>query len=215
LTPRVDEWPRSPIERVPMTLRVRRRDAHRRMPWQNGGGITYEVARAPDAAESSEFTWRISMAEVAGAGPFSALPGVDRIIVLIDGQWMALTVDGERQVLEREQPLSFSGDSRVACEVPGASRDLNVMTRRGRATATLEIVPPSTGRRVEPGGADLVVLVCVDGTVHIDTDTEAAGLETYDAALCTGAGPVTVSGPGTVAAARIRLLGGGERLGLG
>lgn len=198
-----------------MTLEVRRRDAHRRMPWQNGGGITHEVARAPEAAESSEFTWRISMAELAGDGPFSALPGVDRIIALIDGQWMALTVDGERQVLQREQPLSFSGDSRVTCEVPGASRDLNVMTRRGRATATLEMLPPTDGRRVEPGGADLVVLVCVTGAVHVGTDTDRADLETYDVALCTGAAPVTVSGPGSVAAARIRLLGGGERLGLG
>jgi len=40
-----------------MTLQVRRRSERRRMPWRNGGGITFEVAREPD---DGDFDWRYS-----------------------------------------------------------------------------------------------------------------------------------------------------------
>jgi environmental stress-induced protein Ves len=184
-----------------MTLQVRRRSERRRMPWQNGGGITFEVAREPD---DGDFDWRISMADVAGAGPFSALPGVDRVIALVEGEWMALTIDGQRHLLPPRQLLSFSGDSLVSCEVPGASRDLNVMTRRGRASAAVEMLQPTTPDEVTPCGADLVALVCLNGPVRVVTGTDAAtDLDTFDSALCTGAGPISVSGGGTLAVARI------------
>ena len=107
-----------------MTLLVLRRGEHRRMPWQNGGGNTYEVARAPDGAGSTAFTWRISIAEVVNDGPFSSLPGIDRMIVLIEGAQMALTIDGIRRLLPPEQPFAFSGDSPgspARCPAPPAT----------------------------------------------------------------------------------------------
>ena len=184
-----------------MTLQVRRRGDHRRMPWQNGGGITYEVAREP---ADGDFDWRISMAEVAGDGPFSALPGVDRVIALIEGEWMALTIDGKRHLLPLRHPFSFSGDSRVTCEVPGASRDLNVMTRRGRASAAVEMLQPTTPDEVQPRGAGLVALVCLNGPVHVVTGTDGAtDLDAFDVVVCRDADPIMVSGAGTLAVARI------------
>jgi uncharacterized protein len=187
-----------------MTLLVRRRGEHRRMPWQNGGGVTYEVARAPDGAGSTAYTWRISIAEVVNDGPFSSLPGIDRIIVLIEGAQMALTIDGIRRLLPPEQPFAFSGDSRVTCEVPSPTRDLNVMTRRGSARATVEVLRAVTAHDIDPCGADQVAAVCVDGPVQVSTRTGAAAdLDTLDATLCSGSGPVTVSGPGALAAVRI------------
>lgn len=187
-----------------MTLLVRRRGEHLRMPWQNGGGVTYEVARAPDGTGSTPFTWRISIAEVEDDGPFSSLPGIDRIIMLIDGTQMALTIDGMRQPLRPGEPFAFSGDSRVTCEVPSPTRDLNVMTRRGVARATVEVLRAVTGHHVDPGGADQVAGVCVAGRVQLSTPAgDVSDLDTLDATLCDGTGPVTVSGPGTLAAVRI------------
>ena len=171
------------------------------MPWQNGAGTTLEVARAPD--DDGDYVWRISMADVVQGGPFSSLPGVDRVIVLIDGDWMALTVDGKRHLLAPRHPFSFSGDSTVTCEVPGASRDLNVMTRNGRAAAAVEMLPPTTSDEVDPRGADLVALVCVNGSAHVGTGTDAAELGALDGALCDGSGSIAVSGAGTLAVARI------------
>jgi uncharacterized protein len=187
-----------------MTLLVLRSDEYRRMPWQNGGGVTYEVARAPDGTGSTAFTWRISIAEVANDGPFSSLPGIDRIIMLIEGAQMALTIDGIRRLLPPEQPFAFSGDSRVTCEVPSPTRDLNVMTRRGMARATVEVLRAVTSHEIDPGGADQVAAVCVAGPVQLSTPTGAAAdLDTLDATLSSGSGPVTVSGVGTLAAVRI------------
>jgi len=67
------------------------------VPWRNGGGVTREVA--VDGPGPQDFEWRISIAEVNMAGPFSALPGIDRIITLLDGERMDLLTDGVEQVL--------------------------------------------------------------------------------------------------------------------
>ena len=40
-------------------------------PWKNGGGVTREVAAFPSHARLNYFVWRVSIADVAQAGPFS------------------------------------------------------------------------------------------------------------------------------------------------
>lgn len=65
------------------------------------------VAVHPRNAGTDDFDWRISVAYVARAGPFSVFPGVDRIITLIDGPGMVLTVDGaEHRVDAPYKPFS-------------------------------------------------------------------------------------------------------------
>lgn len=50
------------------------------MPWRNGLGVTTEVlVQPPDA--SAGFAWRISVATITRAGPFSPFPGYDRTIL--------------------------------------------------------------------------------------------------------------------------------------
>ncbi|WP_344323995.1 HutD family protein, partial [Kitasatospora putterlickiae] len=40
--------------------------------WRNGGGVTREVAGHPVGSGLDDFRWRVSLADVASAGPFSA-----------------------------------------------------------------------------------------------------------------------------------------------
>ncbi|MFM7247546.1 MAG: HutD family protein, partial [Actinomycetota bacterium] len=48
------------------------RPGFREMPWANGLGTTREIALDPDAgAGGAPFRWRLSMADLAGPGPFS------------------------------------------------------------------------------------------------------------------------------------------------
>jgi hypothetical protein len=54
-------------------------------PWKNGLGRTRELAVAPPGAGMDGFLWRVSVAEVDSAAPFSAFPGIDRTIVLLEG----------------------------------------------------------------------------------------------------------------------------------
>jgi len=98
-------------------------------PWRNGGGVTRVIAASGAGAE---FDWRISIAEVASAGPFSRFDGVDRTLVLLDGGSMALSIDGAPLLLTPVAPIAaFAGEAEVHAALPhGPTRDFNVMSRR-------------------------------------------------------------------------------------
>jgi len=150
-------------------LTVLRADDHVRMAWANGGGTTYQVATSPEGAGLDTFDWRVSLAEVASAGPFSSLPGVDRILVLVEGDGMELVVDGRVVSIGRHDVVRFAGDADAACTLTaGPTRDLNVMTRRGRCTASLDIVTVAGSATAEPVPDATTMLVVLDGQVRAD-----------------------------------------------
>jgi environmental stress-induced protein Ves len=193
---------------TPATMQVLRSEQHRRMPWRNGGGVTYEVASSPAGTELADFDWRISIAEVEAGGPFSAFPDIDRTIILIEGEWMALTVDGRRHRFGIRDPFSFDGGSETLCEVPSRSRDLNVMTRRGRATAAVAVVEAdsSDGGAVTGAvaGAETVFVCLTPSVVLTAADGTEVELNALDAALTTDAGRLTVRGDGAVVVIQLR-----------
>ncbi|KRA59777.1 hypothetical protein ASD79_09510 [Caulobacter sp. Root655] len=102
-------------------------------PWKNGGGVTREVAAFPPGAGMDDFEWRISLADVAADGPFSAFPGVDRVLTVIEGAGLVLDVDGLAVTLDvAAPPLAFAGEARVEARLTGGPiRDLNLMVRCG------------------------------------------------------------------------------------
>jgi environmental stress-induced protein Ves len=118
-------------------------------PWRNGGGVTREVARhsrTPSALDNS-WDWRVSIAEVSKAGPFSAFAGMDRVLTVIDGELLLLSVDGAEHPLEKYRPFRFSGDAAAAGALPtGDIRDLNVITRNGAFKGYTSIIELSKKR---------------------------------------------------------------------
>ena len=113
-------------------------------PWKNGGGTTQEVVCWPQGASLDSFVWRISIAQIASSGPFSAFAGIDRVITLLSGDGVHLhTPDGQidHHLGEALQPFAFSGDIALDCDVLGnsPSQDFNVMTRRGVVQAQVSI----------------------------------------------------------------------------
>ena len=103
-----------------MGMDLWRRDDHRQMPWKNGGGLTREVASSPPGSALTDFDWRISFAEVAAGGPFSTFPGVDLVIILVDGPAMALTVDGVRHELNGTDRSPSTAPARPPARSPPA-----------------------------------------------------------------------------------------------
>jgi environmental stress-induced protein Ves len=103
-------------------------------PWKNGGGHTREVAAFPPGADLDGFEWRISLAQIAADGPFSTFPGVDRVLTVIQGEGLLLTVDDRMLALDAASPpLAFPGEARVAARLTdGPISDLNVMARRDK-----------------------------------------------------------------------------------
>ncbi|ABY23618.1 conserved hypothetical protein [Renibacterium salmoninarum ATCC 33209] len=170
--------------------------------WLNGGGAT----RVLDAdVPGADFGWRISIASVDKAGPFSALPGVDRVITLIDGEFLLLNVDGAEHGLEKHRPFRFSGDSLVSSEPVGVSMDLNVMTRRGAFQGFTTVLELSKKRPHPVFPGQWAVLLQGDATVSSTGDDGEAPvtLGRYDAVVgqgeADGTGTPELSGRGFVA----------------
>lgn len=126
----------------------------RRMPWKNGGGHTLEVACEPPGAGTTSFVWRVSVADVERDGPFSAFPGVDRTLVLLDGNGMRLTGGaGPLEVRTPFEPVRFAGEAALHCTlVAGPTRDFNLMVRRGAARGDVVVVRDA-GRAFAPATA--------------------------------------------------------------
>jgi environmental stress-induced protein Ves len=113
------------------------------VPWKNGLGITREIVVEPRGATMDDFTWRVSIADVDTASPFSRFPGVDRTIVLLDGDGFTMTLDGEREhaLTTACLPFSFAGEAAVEVTLAGGpTRDFNLMVRRGAALGAIDVV---------------------------------------------------------------------------
>ena len=194
-------------------------------PWRNGGGSTRGLAAAPAGASVADFDWRVSIADVAADGPFSAFPGIARVIMLIDGPEMVLTVDGRTHRLGPHDALAFPGAAETTCRVPsGPTRDLNLMTRIGRAEGTLRALAVD-GRHEAPVGADETLLLVAltprlsliepgspadaasGDTASGPAPTGARVLAALDSVLRRGPGTVRLSGEGTAAEIRVRVRG--------
>lgn len=151
------------------------------VPWT--GGVTRQIAAGPDP---KNWDWRISTAEVAKAGPFTPMPGIDRIITVIEGELIALTVDGAEQALEKFRPFRFSGDSQTTASLPtGALKDLNLLTRRGAFKGYAAIIELSK-KRPHPVFADqFAVLLQGSATVSpaLTSDAEASSTAPVPEAL--------------------------------
>ncbi|WP_129308357.1 HutD family protein [Streptomyces sp. L2] len=143
---------------APQILRAGDRES---APWKNGGGLTAQVAVHPPGAGTDDFGWRVSVADVAAGGPFSAFPGVERIITLVEGAGMELVVDGvAHTVHEPYEPFVFSGDADTECRLLGGPIvDFNVMVRRAVAAARVRVVRSRTAVRAAPGMEVLVVVL--------------------------------------------------------
>ncbi|TJZ45400.1 HutD family protein [Streptomyces piniterrae] len=169
-------------------MRILRAAGRVASPWSNGGGVTREVAVHPPGAGWDTFDWRVSLADVTRDGPYSPLPGVRRILTVVDGAGIELTVDGSPRPLPgRHHPFAFPGGAATEGRLlDGPVVNLNVMLREGRAGATVEMV---RGSGVVPAGGPVVV-VAVEG--HTELGEPAVRLERFDAALLTAAGAGTV-----------------------
>ncbi len=102
------------------------------VPWKDGGGLTRELLCWPDARH---WQLRISVAEIAQDGPFSAYPGVARWFAVLQGAGVVLHfADGPLRLTPDSPPLHFDGAPAPDCSlVDGPTLDLNLMNRTGRA----------------------------------------------------------------------------------
>jgi len=101
------------------------------IPWKNGGGRTRQLAIHPPQASLDDFAWRISCARVSGAGPFSAFPGIQRSLALLEGELLLQRQGGITTLCAGGESLDFPGEEPIsATPLAGEVLDLNLMSRR-------------------------------------------------------------------------------------
>ena len=152
----------------PASLELLRAAPRAAVPWKNGGGLTREVAVYPPGSDLRGFDWRVSIADIHAAGPFSLFPDIDRRMVVLTGR-LALLIDGRPPLtLSPASPaVEFPGDVAVFAEPLGAAvTDRNVMTRRGRCNATLTRGATQESTVLAPRSATTLIIALADLVVR-------------------------------------------------
>ena len=164
-------------------MRILRAAAYEAVPWKNGLGTTREILRHPPAA--ADFIYRLSIAEVTQSGPFSAFPGTDRIIMLLDGGGFELAfADGRSHALTaRHAPFRFDGGVPAACTVAGGpSQDLNLMVRRDAARADADVLRVEGRLILPPVPGATRLMVALDDSLTVRHGGQAVALRRWDTA---------------------------------
>ncbi len=108
------------------------------MPWKNGKGETFEIARFP---KTDPYLWRLSMAPVVESGAFSQFSGYDRYLTLVEGEGLKL----KGQIVHLGEVFKFSGDEAVSGElIEGKILDLNLIIKRDQVHAIYKVYKIST-----------------------------------------------------------------------
>ncbi|PNI09234.1 hypothetical protein CXX84_07895 [Arthrobacter sp. AFG7.2] len=152
-------------------------------PWRNGGGITRQIAGHTGTAPAPDggWDWQVSIAEVTKAGDFSPFPGMERVLTVVDGELLLLTVDGAEQPLEKYRPFRFPGGAATTCSLPtGDVRNLNVITRAGSCKGFTFIIEISKKRAHPLFAGQLGILLQGQATAS-DGAHEPEVLNRYDA----------------------------------
>lgn len=166
-----------------MPLRLIPANEYRRERWRNGLGWTREIAKDES---SSDWAWRLSIAEVDSDCAFSAFPGCDRVLMLLSGNGMELAFD-DGDVSRVEPPhgrTAFAGERSLQCRLlDGATTDFNAMARRDRCSMQV-FLRPLVGTMVFFAEAGVTWAIhLIGGRAAIKTADDAVNLNAGDTVL--------------------------------
>ena len=172
-------------------------------PWRNGGGTTRQLASQPGSAQDGNWDWRVSIADVTKAGDFSAFPGMERVLTVVEGELLLLSVDGAERPLEKYRPFRFPGGASTHASLPtGDIRDLNVITRAGSFKGYTSIIELSKKRAKPIFEGSIGILLQGQAAVAVGTE-EPEPLARYDAVVGSDADTPDVLGRGFLAVVSI------------
>ena len=140
------------------------------------------------------------MATVASDGPFSAFAGVDRTLSVLEGDGIALEVEGREGVrlTTGSPPYGFAADAATNARLIGGTIvDLNVMTRRGRYQHRV-LRHDIDGHVRLAAGVEQAMLFCAGEGLRVGGKEFRVDLGLHDAVLLEGAQEVSVDGKARV-----------------
>ena len=152
-------------------MRILRGRDYRAIPWKNGRGVARQIAACPPDAGYESLDWQVSRPRIERDSPFSKFPGLDRQFMLVSGNALTLRVrstqdhvDVAQRIDRPLEPFAFRGDWDVDCALAdGAVEVLNVMTRRGRAAARVEVREVGGPALVRKVAGETLIVYAADG----------------------------------------------------
>lgn len=165
-------------------MRILRWNELKAVPWKNGHGITRELAREPRA---ESFVWRLSIADVAGDGPFSRFDGMRRILTVVEGKGMELI--GLNATLQADfgAPVEFDGALEITSQLKdGPLRDLNLIFDPQLCSGHVSLLAGRDRRSLRCEDRQVLVLHCMEGSLAVNNSTQLGKGDTalVDKGLC-------------------------------
>jgi uncharacterized protein len=151
-------------------MRILRWGELKAVPWKNGQGITREIAKEPD---TEHFSWRLSIAEVAGDGPFSRYDGMRRILTVVAGKGMELIGLNGTLLADLGVPVEFDGATDITSRLKdGPLRDLNLIFDPQICSGQVSLLTGGDGRLLRCEDRQLLALHCMNGSVELDSSRQ-------------------------------------------
>jgi environmental stress-induced protein Ves len=167
------------------------------VPWKNGGGLTREILKVP--ADAAAFDWRLSLATIESAGPFSAFDGYARTLVLVRGAGVELDFGphGQATLHAPGQMATFDGAWATRCTlIEGPATDLNLIVAKERAQAQARLIRVTTAELIRTSGWEETLLCCISGSARIENASgSVATLRALDVARCSAEDGVVTCAP--------------------
>lgn len=143
-----------------------------RSPWKNGGGVFTDIADAhrADAPQKDwdSLLWRFASTPIVAPGPFSYMPGIDRLQMVVAGR--GLVLKSPTQEFDEREPFTtvrFTGELEIVTELEaGPVEVVNLMARRGAAEIEL-LALREPGERPLAAGTHLVYAAGGDCAVRL------------------------------------------------
>lgn len=146
-------------------MRIVRWEGLKAVPWKNGQGITREIC---SAAGRHGFAWRLSVADVAGNGPFSKFEGMRRILTVVEGKGMELVGTDSTLQADWGVPVAFEGDMEIMSELKnGPLRDLNLIFDPRVCSGDVSVLSAGESRSLHCRNGQLFAVFCVEGDVGL------------------------------------------------
>jgi environmental stress-induced protein Ves len=172
-----------------MTTTLLTPDTYTRSPWKNGGGIFTDIADAhrPGAVTRNwdSLLWRFASTPIVAPGPFSFMPGIDRLQMVVDGRGLVLKAPG--QEFDEREPFTtvrFTGELDIVTALEaGPVEVVNLMARRGAAEIEMAALREPGARSLAAGthllyGPRGASEVRLDGTSFAIPDRATLKIET-------------------------------------
>ena len=148
-------------------MQVIRAGDFRQGRWLNGMGLSWDIASDPPDAGFKDFCWRFAIARIDADVPFSRYENVDRIFTLLEGNGLALELEGSGAIIvdRMHEPHAFPGDVPTTCRLNnGPCRALNLFLSREAWSGEAMIL---RGRH-SLAHAGPILLFALDGNVQCD-----------------------------------------------